>query len=222
MKNINIIIIAQIAAILLFCTGCSDNTPEDPSRTKSKLVISLFERLKEQDHESALTILTKLRAIDRENIFLKKLEDKEKQNINIINARNAIKNGGIVESIKEIDFAIDKYGKNESVIILQKQLKILDKTNFLIDNIRKATTEQDLLENLNILKEEIKGLKEYAFLNKYISKKIKLANKFSEIEKENALLSLYFDYHNLKNINSSVREVLASQLEIENFNQQGN
>ena len=129
---------------LLFLFGCGEKTAPDPPEIKSQTVLETYRALENGDHDIALKKISRLRELEPGNVFLANLEVLERNNSIIKAAQIKINEDDIKGALGVVSEGIQKYGRHDDLMNVQKKLKIITKIEEIL-KVFKAPRDSEKL-----------------------------------------------------------------------------
>ena len=170
-----------VTAFSVLLTSCGKETAPDPPRSENRLVIELFNSLKNKDHDTTLKKIERLRILKPGNAFLIKLQRREEYNRIIIRLRQYLDEDNYIDAIEYIDKQISLYAKLKELKPLQKQVHRLAEISTLISLINKTDKASKLKKYTEKLKNLTKSINNKQ-LSEFIREKEILATQLSLVE----------------------------------------
>jgi hypothetical protein len=205
-------------ALPLFICGCGGKTAPDPPRTRSELTLELFDSLLKEDNKGAISLITNLREIDKNNLFLAQLENLEKDNLCILEVQEKLKKDNIADAQKIINKELDDRGRRASLVKAQTELQILAEVEKQVNALLYPENAIQTAKAAKRLMDIAKVYKKVKIFLPFIEEKISQAYQMEENENERSLFDLRSDLRfMLENGNPDVKYLLA-QLAVEQPN----
>jgi hypothetical protein len=146
--------LAFLLAVLCFFSACGKKTPPPPPKSRSELVLEIFELLKNKDHEVVMKKISRLRELDPTNVFLANLEIVERNNMIICQAQKEINKGDLANALEKINEGIKKYGRHKDLMVAQQKLTVAARIEEILE-IFKAPNNSSQLKDAAIQLKEI-------------------------------------------------------------------
>ncbi len=181
-------------ALIAFTTSCGKEVAPDPPRSESKLVIELFNSLKDGDNSATLKKIDRLRVINPESLFLANLEATIKSNLTFEELNKVLEEKDLANSIVVTNKLLKEYNGKKELISLDKDLAVLADLDQKIKELDDADGYKDIFALTKLIELLAKKIEPNANLNEFLHRKTAYANEKKDARLEElALFDLALD-----------------------------
>ena len=193
MKQKRIILLTNtFCLILLFLLAGCDYSKQipDPPHAEAALVIELLSALDNNDYQLAKKKLTRLKAIDSDEIYIESIRVRIENNLLISKAQKLLDSGDIDKAIDTLNQKISVEGESSALVAAFNQLETLKEIKQLTDNVLNAESAKNLAVNSGKLNRAISSYTSAKALSSFSSLKLDHARSLLITEKALAVEDL--------------------------------
>lgn len=200
---------------VLLASSCSQRKVPDPPRLRPELLLDIFTSMGREDHKAALNKILRLKEVDKTSIFLAELENLERNNMYLVEARGILEKGDIDGALEVLSGALKRLGAHETLAKAHAELLTLKEMSSLIDTINSPKSSAQLKESSARLGAIAESYPPAARFKPFVEAACRRAAQLELFERGRALFDLSSDADILFQAGSPEAGCLVSQLAVE-------
>ena len=195
--------------------GCGGKKPPPAPRSRSDLVLGVFDAMDAKNHDFALRKIARLRTIAPSNVFLANLEIAETNNAVLADAQKRIDKGALAEALAVVDSGIREYGRHDKLMTARRKLAVASKVEQLLKVFDRPRDSERLRCAATQLKRIAAAYPPAAAFAPIADKQLAKAKDMAELELERAIDGLCSDIDQAWKNGDEDIDILYAVLEIE-------